>query len=296
MKIFNLKTDDVQTKFQDGVNLIGVDTTWMGTPMRLGDFSMTSCMLFCLKHQLINMYPDRFNNANLFFELNRVGGLQVKDPLVTMSLFPNVWRDITTGADDWYNVRNLISGGNVWSFKAYLEINGIKLPEICEGQHILDPTQYNIPLVDRDKVYLYPVRHKEYNIERNMDDKLLIQIINSIKSPVTLITKDLTDNFNHVKRSCNNVTIMDNMPWSKILLSIIRDSKIFISGDCGLSHLVSMIHEDYKPAMNIYYRTSPFIMDKPLNQFDRYIKQNDIPIDFIPYSPYLTDVMNIKQF
>ncbi len=294
--MFKLKTKSFSTLDIDEKHYLAVDTTMMGSPMRLGDLSMLSCMLFCLKYQLINEQPERFNNDNLFFILNRVGGLLVNDIMLTLSLFPNVWGDIEINAPDWYNVRQLISGGNVWSFKQYLDTHGIKLNDVVKGKHVVDPSHFCISPTNANKqnVFLFPVRNKKYNIERNMSDELLIKIINKFNRPVKLIIKDIPDNFEHVIRSCNNVSVIrNNVSWMNIMLDIMKTGIHYISGDCGLTHLISLVHEGYKPSMEIYYNTKPYHMKKPLNQFDR---AATLPIDFKPYSPYLTDITIINQF
>lgn len=295
--LFNIKTKNIQTLKVQGIHLISVDTNWMGTPMRLGDLTMTSCMLLALKHQLIRQHKE-FNRDNLFFQLNRVGGLKVNRLFQTLRLFPNVWHGVEVDAPRWYNVRNLMNGGNIWSFKCFLERQNLRLNDVAGDMHVVDPMEFDISTKGpRNMTYLFPVRHKEYNVERNMSDAVLIDILKGISGPVTLITKDVNDNLDNVIKSHKNIRTV-NIAWIDIILSIITDGKLFISGDCGLTHLISMIRPEYKPAMDIYYKTNPFKIGKMHNDFDNDagIHKNTSPINFKPYSPYLTDELNIKTF
>jgi hypothetical protein len=302
---------NISTYKKDGIEYLFVDTDWMGSPMRVGDLTMTSCLLYFLKNELICKYPDRFNRENLYFILNRSnhGDVLVRSLPVFLSFFPYIWKDyynttINRFVDDnnpanidninINNVKQILSGGNIWSFKYYLEKNGIQLNIDNRFDYgVVDPRHFAIASNGRKNTYFYPVMEKEYNCERNMTLNEIADIINNEPDDtVTLIIKDLTDiDLMDLNRICKYrfKILSQHYNWSHLFLEIMSKGGKFISGDCGLTHFISMIHPDYRPDMDIRYRTKDFDMKKTLNHFDRFAFDNKNEfglIDFKPYNPY----------
>jgi len=88
--IFEFKTNEFTVSKDNNYNLLYADSTMFGNELKFGDFVMYSLLLFCLKAQLIKMYPDRFNNANLYFKLNIIDKCYIKDFDNLLKFFPNV--------------------------------------------------------------------------------------------------------------------------------------------------------------------------------------------------------------
>jgi hypothetical protein len=294
--LFKLNKKEFTVYNEGGINYLYADTTMFGSKLRLGDFVMYSTLLFCLKQWLINDTDNDFTQDNFYFKLNRIGGLMIDNILSTLSLFPNVWRGFDVRKDGGCNVRQCCGGGNIWSFKMYLEERGIKLSDKqFNNQHVIDPSAFNLTGNKRNTIYIFPVRAKEYNTERNMSDRDLVKIIKKIdrRERIVVITKDSNINIQRLRSECNRSLdrLDDSWTWLEIILEMMTNCSLYISGDCGLSHLVSMIHKDYKPMMELYYRTNDFIMSKPHNSYDESVSV----INFIPYKPYLTDNMLIHK-
>ncbi len=277
-----------------------VDSNWFGDHLRLGDFTMVSCILLLIKQQIINSMPSKYTNNNVYFILNNVGGVHITRINELMQLFPNIWSTITLNKSNRYNIRQILSGGNIWAFKMYMESNNIRqdkdIAEHFNGQHVIDPrVNYLNSLTGNKKndVFILPIRGKDYNTERNLTDTLLTRIINNVIIPhdnVYVITKD--NEYRIGKYNKNVVELGDNMQWIDIIFMIMNRAKLYISGDCGMSHFISMCMPIYKPReIRLYYRTKPCNIHKPLNQFDNVHRE----CTFTPYMPYTTDILTIES-
>ncbi len=299
--LFDLKESELKKLVcgfeRDKYYYLNANTTMFGDSLRLGDFVMYTTYLFYLKQHLIYISPDIFNQNNLYFKLNRIGGLLIGDILSTMSLFPSVWRGFINTNRDKHNINQIVTGGNIWSFKTYLTDRSIGLTnKQYNGLDIISLNSYNIKKdIAPNKVFILPVRNKLYNTERNLTDSEIVSIVNNIPMTnlVTIISKDNGIDVDSIRRQCGREIeeIGDNVSWLEIVLLLAKECRKYISGDCGFSHLVSALPLKFRPRIELYYRTTPFKMTSPTNKFDRLVNE----INFIPYDPYLTDSIQIKN-
>lgn len=294
--IFNFKTDKFTTERNSNGNILYADSTMFGNDLRLGDFVMYSLLLFCLKSQLIAMYPKRFNSTNLYFKLNMIGKCCINDIDILMKWFPNVWKNNRIINKSQNNINQLIDGGNLWAFKCYLERTNIKLNNsIFKNYHLIDPVEGFNRDTNPSTVYIFPVRKKNYNTERNFNYKMIYDIIVglNLNKKVVVITKDTDIKFHYLTKTIKrDLTELNDKSWNDIILDIIKDGERLITGDCGLAHFISMIKAFNKPRLTVYYKTAAHIITAPMNEFDKKMKV----INFKPYSPYITDSISIRTF
>ena len=298
--MFKLKINNLETLYHNGKHYLYADSDMFGE-CKFGDLMMYGVYLFFLKKYLIRRRTYGFNEGNLFFIFNRRNKVDsVKECLLSkikgerfisttsanelrsiLYLFNNVWGGIEVNESGKYNIRQIVSGGNIWSFKAYLDSIS---KTINPKDSIIDPSRLLVSRNQRRKIYFNPVRGKKYNIERNMDDEEIVTIINnhSARDTINLITKGTDINFTTIndKTKCRLINIDNRYSWDDIVLDLLSDCKLYISGDCGLTHFVSLIGMIYKPEMEIYYRTRSCKNKVELNEFDNY------EATFTPYSPY----------
>lgn len=294
--IFDNIPDSVETNLtSDGIHYLYANTTMFGE-LKLGDLMMYSCLLRFLKSALIKKFPDKYSEHTLYFVLNRLGGLKVDQIRSMMSLMPSIWGGSTVTDTITCNIKQCLTGGNLWAFKCYLEECGISLTDINKNVIELGNT---FCLTDEDKkdIYIMPVHGKQYNKVRNMSEKDIIRLVNSLPDSdrtINVIVKDSKLNKNYLLlHGRNRLTLIDHgMTWHEIVMNIISNCRLYISGDCGLTHLVSMICPKYKPEMRIYYNTSNHYIKKINNEFDKKCRT-------VNFKPFIAngsdDVQIIKQ-
>jgi len=307
--MFELKQSNFDTIQRHDIHYLYADSNMFGD-CKFGDLMLYSTYLYFLKRYLITYYPDKFNQDNLFFIFNKrthttslqqcflskikgeafLPNINPYELRSVLMLFNKVWGGMEVNESGKYNIRQIVSGGNIWSFKTYLDENKITIP-ITEK--IIDPSKILITHNKRNKIIFNPVRGKKYNIERNMDDDEIIKIINecNVKDTINLVTKGTDINFKYIKDNTRNrlVNYDSKYSWDAMLLDIFSDCKLYIGGDCGFTHFVSLIDIKYKPEMMIYYRTRDFMNKVKCNEFDR----DTHIINFMPYKPYENDTIKI---
>jgi hypothetical protein len=291
--MFDFQQSMFNTVVRNNIHYLFADSDMFGD-CKFGDLAMYSTYLHYLKRFIIFYWP-KYNQDNLFFIFNKRSEMKIDNLHGILSLFSNVWKGIDSIEGGKFNIRQLVKAGNLWAFKTYLDNNDIYLTD--NDRPIIDPFGMCISHNKRNAVYVLPVMNKRYNVERNMSIETVVNIIRHAPtmSKVFLITKDSGADYKEIRsRSNRNLTELgDDMSWTDILIQIMSNCKLFISGDCGLSHFVSVIDKKYKPEMIIYYNTLPLKMDKRFNEFDREVNE----VNFTPLRTYkdskLTIINNI---
>jgi hypothetical protein len=288
--MFELRSDRFDTIIRNNIHYLYADSNMFGD-CKFGDLMMYSTYLYYLKKYILFYWPNKFNRDNIFFIFNIRDQIKIDDLQIILSLFNSVWKgyDIIEGGK--YNINQLVTRGNIWSFKTYLENNNIHLTD--DDVPIINPFNVGVSYNKRNSVFIYPVRDKDYNVERNMSLTDIISVIDnvSIRDRIYLITKGNGLDFSDIRAHTNrNLTeINDDINWTEILFMIMSMCKLYVGGDCGLSHFVGLIDKLYQPEMKIYYNTTPLIMKDKINEFDKGVDE----VTFTPYNAYKESSLTI---
>ena len=275
--------------------------------IRLGDLTLLCTILYIIKLKFLILYPDKFNHNNLFFLQNDFPEINYVDTFDVIKYSPYIFDpefnliDQTKDQRIKYNVAQILPRIHNQNFNMFFKKHNFQLS-------INDFP--NVPLIpqnikkfssnNKNNAMILPVIGKTYHRIRNQNQKMIINLINSLPDSFDNIFLINKDNYNislpHLIPNINkkNVILIDN----NIKQNVITDMacqlcNTFISGDCGFSHLLSKMYNS--PENMIFFQKTDPIWESQddkqkkhiINQPDhKKLLQQNIPVHPIDYRPY----------
>lgn len=233
--------------------------------MRLGDQSIMCTILYNIKRKLISLYPDKFNQDNLFFiynnrpEYNLIG----IDDLIKYA--PQLYdRPTVTQSPEKrsrYSVAQIQPRFHNQKFNFFLRHHKQNLTDAAFPYVPLIPQRVNEYVgKEKNKVLILPTTGKTYHMERNWSDAMIIKLINTLPDRyknVYIINRDVyhRDLTEIIRRTNKHITVLDNdQQWNEIVDIATQLCDLYVGGDCGFSHLLANMYGS-PDKFHIFYRT-----------------------------------------
>ena len=233
--------------------------------MRLGDQSIMANILFNIKRKLISLYPKRFNQENLYFKYDN----DISKNLVGINdlikygpgLFDGPSVTLPSNIVERYNINQIQPRFHNWKVNAFYRRQNWTLSDTAFPHVPLVPQLINhYNGMNKDRVLILPTTGKTYHVERNQTNRMIINMINSLPSHynnIYIINKDVyRRNLTDIERGTDrNITLLgDDQYWNEIVDIATQLCDVYISGDCGFSHLLANMYNSPNNFIN-FYRT-----------------------------------------
>ena len=256
--------------------------------IRLGDLSLLCTILYIIKLKFLIRYPDKFNHNNLFFLQNDFPQVNYVDVFDVLKYSPYLFDpefyliDQVKQKRIKYNVAQVLPRIHNQNFNMFFAKHNFQLSiNDFPNVPLIPQNVKSYHSINKNNAMILPVIGKNYNVGRNQNVRMIINLINSLPDTfdnIFLINKDnyilnlaqLIPNINK-----NNVMLIDqNVHQNAITDMACQLCNTFISGDCGFSHLLSKM---YNSPDNIiqFYRTNSTIDYRLRENYKKFITDPD---------------------
>lgn len=263
----------------DGKYYLVAPNNYFFLQMRLGDQTIMNNILYNIKVKLIDLYPNKFTQDNLYFLYNND---ETKNLLVDINdllkYSPCVFDQgfITQDKEE-------INKYHIKQIQPRFHNQKMNWLQRVNNQTLTDDLYPNVPLIaqntmsytgNKDKVLILPTGGKRYHLERNQSDSMIMNIIRTLPfkyKQIYIINKDVYKrDLNFLKDSNREVTILGNgYQWNQIVDIAVQQCNLYIGGDCGFSHLLGSMYNSPEN-ITIFYRTKQSI-DNWINNWFKYV-------------------------
>lgn len=255
-------TDPTRAEFfelNDKYYLI-VKPTYFFKFMRLGDQVILTTLLYNIKRILISKI-SKLTQDNFYFMYNDERGKTLVDVVDLMKYAPHVWYPDVVSLPKPTRIKNNIS-------QVQKKIHHQRVPMLYRRFRLtLSPNEYPcVPLIpqgikqfnrQRTNIMILPNKGKDYNIERNQTEEMLVTMIKSISDDydkIYIISKDnYEQDIPRLKRLTKNnniVSVGTVYSQAEIVDLCTQTCHTYIGGDCGFSHLIANM---YNAPMRLVY-------------------------------------------